>query len=65
MVDRGARNLVLLGRSGANITAAFELIDELTSQGVHVHAPSCDVIDAEFVRHVIQKTMPRIKGCPE
>ncbi|KAE8417625.1 hypothetical protein BDV36DRAFT_256648 [Aspergillus pseudocaelatus] len=66
MVDRGARNLVLLGRSGAKTTAAFELIDELSAKCVYVHAAPCDVIDTESVRQVIQRvsqTMPPIKGC--
>ncbi|KAB8212294.1 hypothetical protein BDV34DRAFT_1922 [Aspergillus parasiticus] len=66
MVDRGACNLVLLGRSGAKTTAAFELIDELSAQGVYVQTPPCDVIDPESVRQVMQKvsqTMPPVKGC--
>lgn len=66
MVDRGARNLVLLGRSGAKAIAIFELIVELSAQGLYVHTPPCDAIDAEFVRQVMQKisqTMPPVKGC--
>ncbi|RAK99269.1 MDR/SDR family oxidoreductase [Aspergillus ibericus CBS 121593] len=66
MVDRGARHLVLLGRSGAKTKAALELIDELARQGACVHAPPCDVMDAASVKQVMEdvsQTMPPIKGC--
>ncbi|KAF7595543.1 hypothetical protein BBP40_005578 [Aspergillus hancockii] len=66
MAARGARYLVLLGRSGAKTQAAFELIEELEAQGVRVTAPACDVIDTASVTQVmqeIQRTMPPIKGC--
>ena len=66
MARRGAKNLVLLGRSGAKTTVAEELIDELRSQGVTVMAPPCDIVNVSEVREVIDtisKTMPPIKGC--
>ncbi|THC88803.1 hypothetical protein EYZ11_011749 [Aspergillus tanneri] len=66
MATRGARHLVLLGRSGAKAKAAFELIEELEGQGVAVKAPPCDVTDSKSVRRVmyeITQTMPPIKGC--
>jgi acyl transferase domain-containing protein/NADPH:quinone reductase-like Zn-dependent oxidoreductase len=66
MVRLGARNLVLLGRSGAKTELALELVRELESQNVRVATPPCDIIDPEAVRRVFQElsqTMPPIKGC--
>ncbi|CRG83761.1 Lovastatin nonaketide synthase [Talaromyces islandicus] len=66
MVGLGARNLVLLGRSGAKTDRSKELVRELESQNVRVATPPCDMIDPEAVRQVFQElshTMPPIKGC--
>jgi predicted amino acid dehydrogenase len=66
MVQLGARNLVLLGRSGAKTQRSQELVRELESQNVRVATPPCDIIDPEAVRQVFQElsqTMPPIKGC--
>lgn len=67
MVGRGARNLVLLGRSGVKTgTAASKLVKELSNQGVYIHTPPCDVMDAASVQQVLQQVsqrMPPIKGC--
>ncbi|KAJ5644416.1 hypothetical protein N7507_010427 [Penicillium longicatenatum] len=65
MVSQGARNLVLLGRSGPTTEAARILIDELSAQGVTVQAPPCDIIDTQSVQSVmgqVMQTMPPIKG---
>ncbi|CAF9906795.1 MAG: hypothetical protein GOMPHAMPRED_004931 [Gomphillus americanus] len=66
MASRGAKNLVLLGRSGVKTTAAEELVNELRSQDITVLAPSCDIINVSDVQEVIDmisKAMPPIKGC--
>lgn len=66
MVRLGARNLVLLGRSGAKTERSQELVRELESQNVRVATPPCDIIDPEAVRQVFEElsqTMPPIKGC--
>ncbi|QSZ30469.1 hypothetical protein DSL72_000023 [Monilinia vaccinii-corymbosi] len=63
---RGAKNLILLSRSGAKSQEAIKLVQELTSQGVHVETPCCDVSDADSVAAVIShytEVMPPIKGC--
>jgi hypothetical protein len=65
MVSQGARNLVLLGRSGPTTEAARILIDELSAQGVTVQTPPCDIIDTQSVQSVmgqVMHTMPPIKG---
>jgi acyl transferase domain-containing protein/NADPH:quinone reductase-like Zn-dependent oxidoreductase/aryl carrier-like protein len=63
---RGARNLILLSRSGAKGKEAQELVTELTDQGVHVETPPCDLADEEALRMVLRDCtirMPPIKGC--
>ncbi|KAL8769661.1 MAG: hypothetical protein Q9209_004458 [Squamulea sp. 1 TL-2023] len=66
MTSRGARNLVLLSRSGPRSTAAHEMLAELTSHGIRVETPPCDAADLEALRLAvceISKSMPPIKGC--
>ncbi|KAF2158513.1 hypothetical protein M409DRAFT_71605 [Zasmidium cellare ATCC 36951] len=48
--DRGARHLVLLSRSGGRTIEEKQLIDQLTSKGVQIKTPACDVGDAEALR---------------
>ncbi|KAI9162660.1 reducing type I polyketide synthase [Paramyrothecium foliicola] len=64
--DRGARNLILLSRSGSESTQASNLIQELSDKGVTVATPVCDISDAMVVSSVIAEclqSMPPIRGC--
>lgn len=67
MVDKGARNLILLSRSGASSSsAAAEFVSALRSQGINVAAPRCDVTSSKEVSTVLEdcgSTMPPVKGC--
>ena len=66
MADRGAKNLILLGRSGAKNKAALDFLEEMRERNVSVAAPPCDVSDEEALRLVLEtcfQTMPPIKGC--
>ncbi|TGJ87999.1 hypothetical protein E0Z10_g779 [Xylaria hypoxylon] len=65
MVDKGARNLVLLSRSGARSSAAAELVSKLREQGVTVAAPKCDAASAASLSAALKGcvAMPPIKGC--
>ena len=66
MAGRGAKNLILLSRSGPKRDAARTLIEELSALGVRVEAPPCDVTDPVSLQSVLDsctKTMPPIKGC--
>ncbi|KAI9691977.1 MAG: polyketide synthase [Bogoriella megaspora] len=66
MVSKGAKNLLLLSRSGSSSAAASKLMTQLRGQGVNVEAPSCDVASRESVQLVLQKyatSLPPIKGC--
>jgi len=64
MVDKGAKHLLLLSRSGAQ--SAPEFIASLEAQGAEVSAPRCDVSNLDSLSSVIaqtEATMPPIKGC--
>lgn len=65
MVRRGARNLILLSRSGPKTQAALDLVSELQAQGIRTGTPECDVsssssLSATLAQHV---AMPPVKGC--
>lgn len=66
MANRGARNLILLSRSGANRDSAKELVRDLEAAKVKVATPPCDVSNLESLVRVLQECMthmPPIKGC--
>ncbi|KAE8377420.1 hypothetical protein BDV26DRAFT_215055 [Aspergillus bertholletiae] len=66
LVSRGARNLLLLSRSGGDSPEGRQLLDHLHKQGVEALAPACNVNDAQSLRNAIdacQSRMPPIKGC--
>lgn len=66
MVDRNARNFVLLSRSGPTSKSAIGLIQEMNDRGIKVHAPACDIGDDVAVSNVLKRligSMPSIKGC--
>ncbi|KAI1277648.1 polyketide synthase [Xylaria sp. FL0933] len=65
-VARGARNLILLSRSGPVKAAAKSFLEEITPLCQNVAAPACDVADAGALESCIAECMsymPRIKGC--
>lgn len=64
MVQRGAKHLVLIGRSGASAQAR-EVISGLQEAGAQVRVVAADVSDPEQVArtlHEITATMPPLKG---
>lgn len=66
LVDRGARNLLLLSRSGAATAVAQALIQELDERGVKTSAPKCDISDSDDLQRAVDSCMtemPPIKGC--
>ncbi|TVY81127.1 Ochratoxin highly reducing polyketide synthase [Lachnellula suecica] len=66
MFSRGARNFILLSRSGATNPAAKEFIKELIRESCQVKDFACDVTNGDAVAKAIAecaKTMPPIKGC--
>ncbi|KAI0383339.1 putative polyketide synthase [Hypomontagnella monticulosa] len=66
LVDRGARYLILLSRSGPRTPEAHELLAELNKKGARVETPVCDVANRAALKAVLascSKTMPPIRGC--
>ncbi|KAI0857200.1 polyketide synthase [Xylaria cubensis] len=65
-VARGAKNLILLSRSGLVKAAAKAFLDEITPLCQNVATPACDVADKQALERCIAECltyMPRIKGC--
>ncbi|KAL4934290.1 uncharacterized protein BDV17DRAFT_296996 [Aspergillus undulatus] len=67
LVDRGARNLLLLSRSGNQSPKAQELVAELEQRKVRVLTPSCDIADSESLKSALESSqvlgMPPVRGC--
>ncbi|KAF2804409.1 reducing type I polyketide synthase [Mytilinidion resinicola] len=67
LVHRGARNLILLSRSGPHGSEqAQEMLAEMCEAGVNVQCPSCDITELSSLRSALlecSKTMPPIRGC--
>ena len=66
MASRGAKNLLLLSRSGILKKEASEIKLELKEKGVRVETPACDVTDMSSLAAVLEEhaqMMPPIKGC--
>ena len=65
MVERGARNLLLLGRRGPS-PAARQIIDQLKVSGAFLRVHSCDVASSEDVRKLLDEftdsSMPPLRG---
>ena len=65
MASRGAKNLILLSRSGPPSAAAKLLLDDLGISGVQVEAPACDITSYDSLSTVLAhsaKRLPPIKG---
>ncbi|KAL6244509.1 Type I Iterative PKS [Rhinocladiella similis] len=65
MADHGAKNLVVLSRSGITRPDAKEVYDALVVRGLTVKDIKCDVTDPVAVGAAVeecQKTMPPVKG---
>ncbi len=65
LVEKGARNLALISRSGPVDADAQAAIVELTARGVHVLATACDVTDRHALAGVlatIAQSMPPLRG---
>lgn len=64
MAGKGARNLILLSRSGPNSSVASDLLKELKGRGVNVATPKCDVSCPESLSIALKQcTLPPFKGC--
>jgi NAD(P)-dependent dehydrogenase (short-subunit alcohol dehydrogenase family) len=66
LVDRGARNLILLSRSGNQNVYAGVTTKDLQEKGATVLTPACDITDRAALASTLEscsRTMPPIKGC--
>ncbi|KAN0068942.1 reducing polyketide synthase FUB1 [Elaphomyces granulatus] len=67
MASRGAKNLILLSRSGNVKDSSMELVGDLEGIGVRVATPRCDVSDVESLKNALNEClsngMPPVKGC--
>ncbi|KAF9893069.1 hypothetical protein FE257_012480 [Aspergillus nanangensis] len=66
LVSRGARNLLVLSRSGERKTEVRTALDKLRSEGINILAPECDVSDEDSVQTAVKESsrlMPPIRGC--
>lgn len=65
LAREGAKNIILISRSGMRQTGVSELVTELHEQEVNVVVAQCDVADRAQVQKVLsecQASMPPIKG---
>ena len=65
MVDKGARNVVLVSRSGGISGKVQDLIDEVAPHGANVQVRQCDVSKSESVQNLLENElagMPEIRG---
>ncbi|KAG8415985.1 Type I Iterative PKS [Metarhizium acridum] len=66
MAERGARNFIVLSRSGCSSEAARSLVTDMADKGVRIESPKCDLTSVDSVRaavNSVRDTMPAIKGC--
>ncbi|WP_300273093.1 type I polyketide synthase [Halomonas sp.] len=65
LADRGARHLILVGRSGASSDEAKAGVAELEAQGVEVVAAACDITDREALAGLLarcREDLPPLRG---
>ncbi len=65
LVEKGARHLILIGRSGANNDEAQAALAQWALEGVDVYAAACDVSDQQALALLLtecQTHMPPLKG---
>lgn len=57
--------MIVPSRSGPTAIGASEIISELTSQGIRVYAPRCDVLSVTELDYMLKgcRDMPPIRGC--
>lgn len=65
MIKYGAKNLIILSRSGKRHALAGKLSADLEQAGCRVIMPECDIKDGALVEQVLNnaaKSMPPIRG---
>jgi len=65
MVRNGARNIVLVSRSGSAAGKVKELVDELAAVGANILVRRCDVSNSKSVENLISNELvgvPEVRG---
>ena len=65
MVGRGAKNIILVSRSGSATGKVRDMIDELAAVGASIVVRRCDVADGPSVEKLIATElvgMPEVRG---
>lgn len=65
MVAKGARNIVLVSRSGSATGKVKELIDDLATVGANIVVRRCDVTDSSSVGNLVNHELvglPPVRG---
>jgi len=65
LAERGARNLVLVGRRGLDTPGVHDVLSSLLALGVQVTVRACDLTDRQAVADLvedIQRTLPPLAG---
>lgn len=65
MAKYGAKNLIILSRSGNKHASCSTLSEDLRQAGCTVIMPKCDIIDGALLEEVLNdaaKSMPPIRG---
>jgi NAD(P)-dependent dehydrogenase (short-subunit alcohol dehydrogenase family) len=65
MVSHGARNLILVSRSGVQSPETRHFVERLKHSGCRVVADACDIADENDLRRLLDscKDMPQVNGC--
>ncbi|KAF1998108.1 polyketide synthase PksD [Amniculicola lignicola CBS 123094] len=66
MVGKGAKNIIVLSRSGPTSSTAVNIVGDLISQGINIYAPKCDASCINSLSDVLEecaRTMPPVRGC--
>jgi len=63
--EKGAKNLVLLSRSGGKQQSDFDLVEQMQQEGVEVHSIKLDITDEQAIQQLLMRIrteMPPLKG---
>ena len=66
MIDLGAKNIILVSRTGAHSEETKRFIQEVQKPGINIATPLCDISDEHSLASMLiehASIMPPIKGC--
>lgn len=60
MASQGAKNLIIMSRSGAATEDAKKLVGDLQDAGVQVEAMACDLTNEDELKEKMEDTLKRL-----